>query len=441
MIKKIFRDEHDAWVAINLGTRFSTRIVTIGLLVHYLSTQEVAAWYVFMAVFGLVSLAEAGLGRVMTRQVADRFKATSNVTFKTSDMLFLSTIFRFYRLLLFIVCTTAFLLGLWWFNGHVDIEKVSWLNLSWLFFVVANGVSLYSALYMAVLNGLGKVSVSQKNGTSASLVNLLVFIIVALVTHSLLVPTMALLISTLTSLQLNYNSLHRLITGLSGFKRSFTFRYGKAISARIAPELGKYFFMLLAFHLLTSAFILMLSHYETAEIVASYGVTMQLITLVLTFSNIWLTSSFPKMAAQKVNKNNVILKKLFLSAASRGVGVLLSGMLVVALAGNFLLNLIDSQTLLLPMDILQVVMAVIAVEYIIFTLLGQLLVSQSMMRFTYYAAIGSAIISLTALSILELGYGISVMFIGRIIIFMVIIAVPIIKDTKMLFSPKVGSLA
>ncbi len=441
MIKKIFRDQHDAWVAIQLGARFSTRMVTIGLLVHYLSTQEVAAWYVFMAVFGLAALAEAGFGRVVTRQVAERFKAKSCQVCKRSDLVFLTTILKFYFVMLVVLCIFAFLLGIWWFEGHLQAESVPWLTTAWILFVLANGVSLYSALNAAILNGLGEVGTSQKNESFASLVNMAVFIGAAVVSASLLAPAIALVSSTVVSMSLNRRSLRRLVKGLNGFERCFSVYYMKVISVRIGPELGKYFFMLLAFHLLTSAFVLMLNHYEEASVVASYGITMQLLTLVLTFSSIWLTSSFPIMAAQKGNNGSAILKQQFYSVAVRGIGVLLVGMLSIAFIGNALLDVIGSRILLLPMEILQILMVVIAVEYIIFTLLGQLLVSQSLMRFTNYSVIGSIAISLVALSLLELGYGITAMFIGRIIIFMLVIAFPIIQDTRRLFSPRVKGLA
>ena len=253
MIKKIFRNQHDLWVAINLATRLGTRIITLGLLVHYLIVEELAAWYLFAAIFGLAALAEAGLGRVVTRQVADRFKASSDCSFSAADLLFLSTIFKSYRYLVIVVCTVAVVLGLWWFEGHVNVDKVPWLWLSWLFFVIANGASLYSALYSAVLNGLGKVSLSQKNESIASLVNLVVFLVVAYFSQSLLAPTVALMFSVITSLLLNRYFLHGIAASLRSFNGKVKSNYYKSLLHRIAPETGKYFLMLLAFHLLTSA--------------------------------------------------------------------------------------------------------------------------------------------------------------------------------------------
>jgi len=425
------------WVAINLGVRFSTRIFTIGLLVHYLSVAEVAAWYVFIALFGLVSLAEAGLGRVVTRQVAERFRATASLEFKYCDLVYLSTILKFYFIILVVLSLIAFLVGLWWFASHIEPTNVPWLNMAWMAFVFANGISLYSALNSAILQGLGEVSLSQKNETIASFINLLVFVAFALVNASLLAPAVALVASTTVSLLLNRSSLRKVVARLGGFILNVRFRYMKAISARIGSELGKYFFMLLSFHLLTSAFVLMLSHYEKASVVASYGITMQMITLVLTFANIWLTSSFPKMAALKGSEKNHKLKELFISVALRGISVLMLGMIAIALIGGFTLNFIGSQIELLSIDILYILMFSIATEYIVFTLLGQLLISQSIMRFTYYSIVGSFIISFTAFFLLELGYGVTVIFIARIIIFMTIISIPIIKDVTHLFNAQI----
>jgi O-antigen/teichoic acid export membrane protein len=432
MIRKIFRNNHDAWVATNLTTRVATRLITMGLIVRYLTVPEVATWYIFAALFGLVSLAEAGLGRVVTRQVSERFKANINSKYKHSDLRFLSIILKSYSILVFALCLIAFIFGVWWFES----SNVPWLNTAWMFFVIANGISLYAALNTAMLQGLGEVGLSQKNETISSLINVVVFICFILAHISLLVPTIALVASTTVSGYLNHKSLRRVVSGLSCFKLDFNSRYIRAVLARIGPELGKYFLMLFAFHLLTSVFILMLDYYQSPNVVAAYGITMQMITLILTFSNIWLTSSFPAMAAQKRNNNKTILKSLFYSVIYRSMSVLILGMVIVLTIGNPILSLIGSQVLLLPIEILQIVIVVIAVEYFIFTLIGQLLVSQSRMKFTYYSAIGALFISLSALFLLEFGYGITEMFQARIVIFLVIIAVPIVIDVKNIFNIK-----
>ena len=138
MIRKIFRNNHDTWVAINLTTRVVTRLISMGLIVRYLTVSEVATWYIFAALFGLVSLAEAGLGRVVTRQVSDRFKANIRSNYKRSDLRFLSTILKSYSILVFTLCLIALTFGIWWFEN----SNVPWLNVAWSLFVIANGISL-----------------------------------------------------------------------------------------------------------------------------------------------------------------------------------------------------------------------------------------------------------------------------------------------------------
>lgn len=441
MIKNIFRDHHDKWVAINLSTRFSTRIVTIGLLVHYLSSSEVASWYLFVAIFGLMTLVEAGLGRVITRHVSTRFKAKVSGVSKRSDSLYLQTILKLYRVVLIVLVLIAFFVGKWWFAVHGQINEVPWILTAWLLFVLANGASLYSALYAAILNGLGEVSVTQVNETISSWVNLFIFIAIALFATNLLVPSIALFTSTSVAFFLNRRSLLLLTPSLNDINWHFNFNYVRFLLARIFPDLGKYFFLMLSWHLLTSMFVLMLSHYKNDNLVASYGITMQLVTMVIAFSNIWLTASFPKMAAEKTSIDKRALKILFMAVFVRGGMLLLLGMLSILLLGGGLLQLIDSQVLLLPTEVLFVILIVIAVEYFLFTLFGQLLVSQSLMNFTKFSVIGSFLISLLALLLLYNGYGIVEMFIGRFLLFCIVIAYPILRDTKLLFNNKLTNLS
>lgn len=439
IFRKIFRDKDDIWVALNLGVRFSSRMITIGLLVHYLSVDEVASWYIFAAMFGLVSLAEAGLGRVTTRQVAERFLNQHDKVVKKVDFIFLSSIFKLYTYLLIFICGLGFIVGLWWLKGSVDANNVPFLNIAWAAFVVANGIGLYSALHTAVLSGLGNISISQKNEIVSNLCNLFVFLLTAYFSQTLLAPTLALLVSTSVSFLLNRASLHRLVPKLRYSFVGLNINYSKALLTRITPELGKYFFMLLAFHLLTSAFILMLSHYEDAQMVASYGITMQLITLVLTFSNIWLTSSFPKMAALKGYKSVLPLRKLFFSWAFRSVSLVLLGLLSILFIANSGLNIIDSKVSVLPDNILHIVIVSVFIEYTLSTM-AQLLISQSILGFSYYSSIGAIVIAIVSFFLFQLGYGLIEVYEFRIALYVTIIGIPImIGFNKIIFKDRVNN--
>lgn len=435
ILRKIFRDKHDKWVAINLGARLTSRMITIGLLVHYLSMEEVAAWYVFVALFGFVAIAEAGFGRVITRLIAERSKAEVGMLNRDTDVLFLRTILRGYLSWLFILVIVVFLVGLWWISGHVDAQQVPWLNTSWFFFVVANAFVLYSTLYSAILNGLGEVSTSQKNETFSSLANLIIFMVVVLFSWSLLAPAIALLVSSSLSLILNRVSLLNSIKCFAQYGKSPGARYFKSLFFRVGPEIIKNFFMLLSYHLLMSSFILLLNHFKDEKTVASYGITMQLVGLVITFSNIWLTSSFPKMAAQKGKADLRDLNALFKSVLIRSLGVLFSGFVMLALLGDFMLDLIGAEVRLLQISVLVVVLFSIAVEYSTFTMFGQLLISQSKMRFIKYSVTGTVVITLSAFLLLQFGYGITEIFMARLILFLIVISIPVFIDSFKLLNP------
>jgi len=354
---------------------------------------------------------------------------------KSHDLLYLAMILKFYVFIVGLICLLALLIGVWWLEGHVG--NVPWLIAAWVIFVLANGGSLYSALNAAIINGLGYVSTSQKNETIASLISMFVFLGVAFISNSLLAPTIALMASTMVSIFLNQNSLRKIIPVLSDFKFTVKQRYLKALFTRVGPEMGKFFFMLLAFQLLTSVFVIMISFYEEARIVAAYGITMQLLTMILAFSNIWLTSSYPIMAAEKGNNDPAVLKEVFFSAVIRGLMLLLAGVIILIFTGDFFLGLIGSKVFLLPMDILLVVIFVVIVEYVS-SLMAQLLASQCHLRFAYYSISGSIIIGLTGFALLEYEYGVVAMFFSRLVIYVSVIMMPIVKDCVEVLSKKEG---
>ncbi len=430
--KRVIRDEHDKWVAINLGTRFALRALTIGLLVHFLSAAEIAAWYVFVALFGLVALAEGGLGRVVTRLVAERLKANVDTLHGRSDRYFISAILRSYLYLVVGVVGIAFLVGYWWLKGHVDPEQVPWLKLSWVIFVLANGLVLYGSLYSAILNGLGKVNISQKNETYSSLVNFIVFIIVSKISLSVLVPSVALFFSALVLTLKNRATLYSMYSVSSPAKGNPGLRYIKSVLVRMAPEFGKNISMLLAYHLLMSAFILMIDHYQDDRTLAAYGVTMQVVTMVIAFSNIWLTSSFPKMAAEK-HGDSKRLRSLFISVITRSMGMLIFGMLMLVLFGDFALGLISAEISILPRELLLIVLSAVAIEYFFITMLGQLLISQSKMRFIKFTVLGSVVICLVSLILFGSGSGVADVFLARLILFLCIVSFPILSDSLEVF--------
>lgn len=59
------------------------------------------------------------------------------------------------------------------------------------------------------------------------------------------------------------------------------------------------FLIMIYYQLLTNGFVLVLSKYITQREIGSYGLTMQLIGIVMSLSMIWSQSNFFEMAATR----------------------------------------------------------------------------------------------------------------------------------------------
>jgi len=117
----LFRDTHDFWVFFNIATRFVTKIITVGLLVKFLSESDLAAWYIFVALFGLSAILEGGATLAITRQVADHLS-----TKKQATSFFIIGILKAYKYLVMVVAIVALVFGLWWLSIADSVHTTTW---------------------------------------------------------------------------------------------------------------------------------------------------------------------------------------------------------------------------------------------------------------------------------------------------------------------------
>jgi len=430
IIKFIFRDRHDLWVFLNMISRTISKILILILLVRFLPVDTIAAWYLFGAMFGIASLFEAGLGRVITRQVADRFNLTIDSDLSEPDRCFLASLLRLYLYVVLIVCALALFFGLLWLMYGANITGADDIILPWLVFVLANGVALFAGVYAAVANGFGEVALTQKYDTISQVIYVLLFGLLLFVFSGILVPTLALLFSLLIKYKLNRKLVLTMFPLLNKGSGGVSKRYLLGLLSRLKSEAGKWFFVLVSFQVLTSVFILLLSRYEDSSMVASFGLTFQAAMIIFSFSNTWLFPSFPKMSTLKKNEDLLELRHLFYAVFSRGMIVLCAGLLCLIILGPMILRLIGSSTELLAGDLLYISLLVFTVEYITLTQFGQLLLSQSRLQFVKYVVFGVSLATLTVFFLFFSGEKLYSIMMARGYIFAVVVTVPVLFCIK-----------
>jgi O-antigen/teichoic acid export membrane protein len=121
----------------------------------------------------------------------------------------------------------------------------------------------------------------------------------------------------------------------------------KQIINAIFPNALKLGLTSLGGFLVNKSSILIGSLFLTLEMVATYGITMQIISILMGLAGVYFSSYLPKVSQYRAKKEVSSLKELYIKSGVIQLLIYIVGGLVLVLAGNWALSLIGSQTKLL----------------------------------------------------------------------------------------------
>ncbi|RME57044.1 hypothetical protein D6779_09500 [Candidatus Parcubacteria bacterium] len=352
----LIRDRHDAWSFLNVGGRFAFRLVTLSLLVRVLSPEELALWYVFIAAFGVSAILEGGVKLVVTQQVAARPRRVVAP--------FCLAVLRLYRRLVAVVCLVALLFGDWWLTHKMGVPADGTVRMLWPVFVLANGIGLLSGIQGGIISGLGEVAISQRNELIGQLMNGLAFIALwGMGGGGLLLPVAALLAASMVVWCLNLHFLKEL---LPKRKINIEKKYLTIVALKVVKNASAMLLLLVSYQMLSSGFLLFISANDSKQMTASFGLSVQILNVVISMGSGWLNPSFQRMASAKGNINR--LRSEFSSLFKRSAIILPIGMIVMLIFSAAALKLLNTEMTLLPSEYLRVLALLLIIEYLLGTL-------------------------------------------------------------------------
>lgn len=427
LFDKLFQNRNQQWTFYAQMARLLSGFAFIGLLARTLPSQLLGTWYIFISIFGIAGLIEMGLGQVIGRHAA-YLKADCDLGRITgADFLLFSRIGeRFYIVLSCVVSVIAFFSGIWWFKSNTQINLDASLVTAWLVYVSGGGFTIIGMYYTALMNDAGELWQSQRAAILAAGLNILVLFFLLIVPASLLLPATALLVSQSAVVLLLRHAFFnsQLVVSASQDDGIATLDISEEIK-KIARDAVKMLVIMVSFQMLSSGFVLVLSSHLSAGLIGSYGLTMQLVGVVMTFSMIWSQSNFFEMAAMRQNSDAQGLRNIFLGGLARAATVASLGMLAIFFAGSLLLSWIGSKTILLQPVILAVVLAVVLFEFLV-AQLSQMTISQGDMRVAYFSLLAALLICTAAILMLNAGYSLAEVFAVRLCLYACIVGIPIL---------------
>ena len=357
--------KHDvAWGYFSQILRFGSALFLLPAVLRALPSQELAFWYVFTTISSLIFLFDFGFTPTIIRNVTYAFSGAQSLlkeglrqdgglgapNFRLLKNLILNTrkIYGYIAaaaLLVQSVGGTIYVQGL--LSKSPSLPAVSIL-IAWAIFVIATSANIYFLYFNALLMGRGLVRQAQK----ASIVTSLTYVVFGYVGiwqgYGLPALSFAMLSATLVnrfvSFRLFFDS--ELKTRLSRLEHSDddvedllpVIWYNARKTGMVA--LGSFLINRMSF-LLVSAFLAL-------ELVASYGLTLQIVGFISSLSTIYFSTMMPRINSCYFTGRLDEVERQVGIAVVMVIGTFAAGTLALALSGNLVLTFIGSKTMLLP---------------------------------------------------------------------------------------------
>ena len=338
--------------------------------------EMVGIWTIFMTITSFSALLDFGFNPSFTRNVTYIFSGVTSlkvsgvesITTKdqTVDYSLLKGIIQamqgFYlrmAIILFLLLTS---LGTWYVhellkNYQGDQKEV---YLAWGLLCIINTYNLYTLYYDALLQGKGLIKKSKQ----IIIVGQLVYLVIA---ASLIMKGFGLV--AIVSAQASSVFIIRFLSYRSFFTmeirqklHAVLSRSKKEILRAISPNAIKIGLTMLGSFSVQKSAIVIGSMYLPLKDIGSYGITLQLISILAGIASIYTATYQPKIAYLRVSQDIKSIRKLYLNGLVALLLTYVAGGLALVLLGSGALNLIKSQTQLLPSLLIAVALIISLLE-------------------------------------------------------------------------------
>lgn len=351
-------------------------IITLPLILHMLTAEEIGMNYLMLTVGSLVSLFDFGFAPQFGRNITYIFSGSQKLKKEGIDVeresrdinyrllaTMIHTARSVYRLLGLIVLTIMLTLGSLYIykvtNGFTNINNSLTI---WVIYSISTFLNIYYSYYTSLLTGKGLIMESRKVTVYSKLAYVILTFAFLYSGLGLLGVVFASLIAPLVNRYISYRFFFtsEIIAKISAYEIS---KKEKIELFKIiwhnAKKLGLVFvggYSISKLSMFLSGLFLSLSE------VASFGLMNQLFILIMTFSSTLFNIYQPRYSALRVEGNNNLLVKEFAFSMNIYYILYFLGSICILFFGSYLLTIIGSKAVLPSFAILAVYSLVIFLE-------------------------------------------------------------------------------
>lgn len=368
-----------AWNLVGTLMRVASGVILLPIVLRLLSKEDVGLWNIFLQIGALALLLDFGFQNAFGRNVTYIFsgvkelKAEGYTSVDTHDKSISYTLLksvihamrRFYAiialvfLLIFLISSPFYLTHvLKDYHGGTPI-KVIWI--SWLLYGILVAYQLYTYYYSNLLIGRGMVKKQQQLYVIGQSFRIGSSIILLFMNYGIVSLVVGQLVSDIFIRVLSYKAFYD--KDLREKLKMANTTPIKDIMSIMTPNATKIGITTLGWFL-TSKIIIIVAPLLSISLatVGSYGTTMTMISLIMSLSTLWSATFYPKLTLYKVNNQIEDLKRVYAKGMITLIFVFFVCGAGLIIFGPILLELINSNTRLLPTEMIAVILLFSALE-------------------------------------------------------------------------------
>lgn len=353
------------WSYLARFFQLASSVLLLPVILKMVSSEELAIWYVFIAISTFVMLLDFGLSPTILRYTTYVFSGVGvlkkegieevgcdgKIDYNLLYSLILS-IKKIYRFISIVGCVLLFTLGTWYvYSICVKIPNSSEYVIYWLMFSASTCLNLYYLYFFPLIMGSGKQSKQYQIIIISKSVNLFVTFTGVLMGYGLVALVVGVLISTLVNRYLSYrvffdkdikrelDKVKYICNGVDVFKVICNGSYRLGVVS-------------VANFLISNGNIFIVTSFSDLDQVASYGLTNQVLLTLLSVSQIFFGTYIPTFNSLRLKGKNDLLKEKISLAMVISLSLYIMGGVGLLLLGNKLLYILGASTFLLSRDML-----------------------------------------------------------------------------------------
>ena len=399
------------WNYLATFLQIGSGILLFPIILRMLSSETVGIWSIFIAIASFVNLLDFGFSPSFTRNITYIFSGVHKLE-KTGiskestnghmNMELLGNTIRAMKWFYTRIALLAFILLITFgsfylfnvINHHYSGDKIQ-VAIAWTLFCIVNTYNIYTLYYDSLMLGFGLVMRDKQLIIISQIVYLSISVILIFCGFGLISIVAAQAVSIVTKRTLS-NRYFYSDTLKKELKAIRTDNYREILKV-ITPNSIKVGLTSLGAFLVLQSSVIIGSLYLSLNLLASYGITVQVINVIASLASVYYSSFTPQIAHLRVENNAYEIKKIYLKCIVLMTITFFVCGIVLILFGSWSLSLLKSQTSLLSGPMMTIILLIALLEKN-HAIAGGFLLSKNEVPF-FKAAIISGVATITLLFI------------------------------------------